>query len=167
MARKRKTTQPISINVAPGGIRRASMDAESQVFDMFLSAHQSGFEGFAAEMILQSVIQSAVHILRTEWYLAFHEGVEEHRERWRAELAEYLEVFSRQFRTAMDALGAGFGDAWDVAVAEHNDCSRQNIEGGAYAYVIPRFNEDGSHEPVGPKDGPYLAREFKGRVPLV
>lgn len=42
--------------------------------------------------------------------------------------------------------------------AEHNECARANLDatqGKCYTCVLPDFNADGTHGPVGPQDVPW------------
>lgn len=56
------------------------------------------------------------------------------------------------------ALGDRFQEHHGRARDSHNGCARTNLDnskGHLYCFVLPRFNPDGTHEPIGPRDFPW------------
>lgn len=59
-------------------------------------------------------------------------------------------------------LGDRFQAAYDSAKASHNECARINLDnsdGRLFCFVLPRFNPDGTHDPVGPRDIPWNRKD--------
>ena len=51
-----------------------------------------------------------------------------------------------------------FQQYYQESLESHNSCERNNLDnskGTFYCYVLPKFNEDGTHEPWGEKDVPW------------
>jgi hypothetical protein len=103
---------------------------------------------FAAVMALQSLIMQEEKILRLE---PKHEELQAERERY---------VGMR--KVLKEKLGKDFDSFYGPVAQGHNDCARMNLDnskGMIYCYVLPRFNDDGSHGPVGDKDYPWAMME--------
>jgi len=109
-------------------------------------------------MVAYSVVAAAKQVLRIE------DGLRTNPER--AEIiAEDLKLTREHYtRTLLDArktLGADFDTLYAQARDTENECARTNLDssnGTLYCYVIPKgFNDDGTHEPLGPRDFPWGA----------
>lgn len=73
-------------------------------------------------------------------------------------IAEYVE----HRKEMKDSLGARFEEVYQAAKAEHNACERENLdnsEGELFCYVLPVFRDDGTHEPIGPRDFPWARKD--------
>lgn len=73
-------------------------------------------------------------------------------------IAEYVE-HRKEMR---EALGEKFEEVYREAKKTHNECERANLdnsEGHLFAYVLPEFRDDGSHEPLGPRDFPWAQKD--------
>lgn len=161
-----KKTSPISINIEPGMIRKLSMEREAEVFNTAMAGvgMSGAFGMFATGMMLQGLLETARHILRTEWSLA-HDSPEA-LAKWpdppAAQLAELKATFATMYAQAKMTLGKQFQALWERHVAEANVCERNNLnnsKGKFYCYIVPKFNDDGTHDPVGEKDGPWAQSE--------
>lgn len=74
-------------------------------------------------------------------------------------IAEYVE-----HRAEMkEALGEKFEAIYNEAKATHNECERANLDnskGLLFCFVLPKFNDDGTHEPIGPRDFPWAQKDL-------
>lgn len=107
---------------------------------------------FAVQMLTYNVVHAAEHALRIE-----------HGARGEAtpDVLRAREQFTKTLAAARDALGDKFDASYATSVSEHNECARRNLDnsnGLVYAFIIPAFEADGTHAPLGPKDFPW-ARE--------
>jgi len=58
---------------------------------------------------------------------------------------------------AEEALDENFAEWYKASKKSHNDCARANLgdSGVLFAFVLPEFHADGTHEPLGPRDVPW------------
>jgi len=114
--------------------------------------------GFTAMMVMQSLIELEETIIRIEWYHSV--GIDAPREN--------LEHEKRRYAVAREKVKKVFGDMFDpyyeASRNSSNECARANLDnskGTIYSYVLPKFHDDGTHEPWGEKDVPWGAEERK------
>jgi hypothetical protein len=109
--------------------------------------------GFAAQMAFQRIIELEEEIIRMEWNET--RGEKDEFQTIPDETRRYVRLRAR-LRTALDA--GSFKDWYEQARTTHNKCARTNLdntEGRLYCFVLPKFYEDGSHDPWGPHDVPW------------
>jgi hypothetical protein len=112
----------------------------------------SDLQNFAGMMALQQLIQTEEEIVRGEWYQQTGQRDIYARDE-EALAAEYREMRA-QLKTSI----SNFEEAYENSRASHNHYARTNLDssnGHLFCYVLPKFNEDGSHEPWGSQDVPW------------
>lgn len=154
MAKKKSVKAPITIDADPMAIVKMSKQRESAVMDEFVNAIGNPmFGGFAAQMAVQSLIMKERAIIQAEYYKQ-ECGKESFGFDPVNDVAEYVKM-----RADIKAkLGADFDKYYDSQRATDAKCARANLDnsnGKMYCYVLPRFNDDGTHDPWGPKDIPW------------
>lgn len=119
-----------------------------------------GQDDFMRQMVAYMVYKAAEHILRIE------DGARLNPKADPVTLAEDVSIAKRQYVKALTAarktLGADFDRLYEQARLEGNAGARSNLDsynGMLYNYVVPKFYDDGTHEPLGPRDFPW------GQVP--
>lgn len=147
------TTKPKPTPPTPLGgntVRDAHYARENRAMDEMATLAKNDSSGLAADIFMAFVVEAAVFVLRTEHgrggvvtpYVA------------RAR-AHYVTITTK----AREALGdERFDEMYKRRVAEHNARTRSDLDranGATYAFVLPTFNPDGTHEPLGPKDFPW------------
>jgi hypothetical protein len=108
--------------------------------------------GIGVQLGVHILIELEEMIVREEWKESigkpdFYANKKEHMEKY---------IFLRKM--AKEKLGSSFKTTYDASKNMHNKCARNNLdnsEGRFYCYVLPKFNDDGIHEPWGPKDVPW------------
>lgn len=73
-------------------------------------------------------------------------------------LDEIRTRYVRLRRKIAEVLGDEFDSAYEAAKRTHNECERTNLDnsdGRLFCYVLPKFNADGTHDPLGPRDFPW------------
>lgn len=105
--------------------------------------------GMVGLMLAHSVVRAAVQVLRLEIPIGGNSDADIDRAR-----TQYTKALAAAKRT----LGDKFPTLYAEALRGHNECARANLDnfnGGTYTYVIPAFNDDGTHAPLGPRDYPW------------
>lgn len=163
-----KASKPIHINLptnAASLIKDYAQKQEDAVLDQMLSmaGGMPGMPpgmggifgeigGFANAMVCQSLLKREEGIIRAEWYES--RGVNSIESSAEA-IDRYVVARAKaEKQLGKEALEAQLAQAR----AEHNECARINLNnsnGMLYCYVLPDFNPDGTHGPVGPKDIPW------------
>lgn len=109
-----------------------------------------------AEMAVYGLYNIQESIIRLEHFLSHsppnavsnQERVEKYKTEHKKTRAKLVKQFGKE---TFDTLYAKIR-------ATNNECARNNLDnsdGTLYSYVIPEFNSDGTHGPIGPKDIPW------------
>jgi hypothetical protein len=109
-------------------------------------AQMVGFNPMARLMLAEFVVKAAENVLRVE-----HRGSPGDAAAERAQYAKAL-------KKARDTLGSDFDALYAECLKEHNEgarCGLDSSNGTLFCFVLPKFNPDGTHDPVGPKDQPW------------
>lgn len=162
---KKTPTQPTQATTDLAGLftvlRDESLANERALSGMLNSAIGGGMgDLFGMGSMIQSlaayaVVQAAEKILRIEDAIRLNP---EHKLRLDDDLRVVREHFTQTLADARRSLGPDFDRLYEESRREHNDCARSNLKhskGTMYTYVVPRFNDDGTHDPVGPRDFPW------------
>lgn len=108
--------------------------------------------GFASAMVCQELLRREEAIIRSEWYESLGKTIMETSEH---SIQRYVEARTKaEAKYGLDALKL----MMERAREEHNECARSNLdnnEGRTYSWVLPEFESDGSHGPVGDRDVPW------------
>jgi hypothetical protein len=130
--------------------------------DMFDAMLEAAGEGdadetvFAVMMALQALIETEESILRDE-----HAELQGTPNLRHDVTAGRLEC-TRKRKALKEKLGDAFEQHYEQARAGHNECARANLDnsdGRLFCYVLPKFNDDGTHEPWGERDVPWNANQ--------
>lgn len=155
----RKAPQPFVLNINPDQIvdlhyaneDRVNEDLAAIFANPMMSAMMGG-PGFAGEMVAFSVYKAAEHVLRIEDAARLYPHVP----------TNDVERAKLQYRKALvsarKTLGPSFDAIYEACRVENNECARLNLDqsnGTMYCYVVPKFNDDGTHESPGPRDFPW------------
>jgi len=115
-----------------------------------------GPDDFMRQTVAYTVYKAAEHVLRIEDHARLNPQVDS------VALAEDVSIAKNQYVKALTAarktLGADFDLLYEKARLEGNECTRLNLDshnGILYCYVVPKFYDDGTHEPLGPRDFPW------------
>jgi len=112
------------------------------------------YRGFATQMAFTSLVQQEESIIRMEWNE--RQGDKDRFRTLQQEIDRYVDM---RRRLKAEAASPEVFDAWYREAREsHNSCARANLDntdGRIYSYVLPEFNDDGTHEPWGPRDVPW------------
>ena len=121
-----------------------------------LSQAQSGEEaGFFAAMLLQDIIDTSKMIVSLEFYLEHNPPNPVSNQK---QIDKYKDIYTKARKHAQEILGDQYNRLMNEGLEEHNECARSNLDssdGKVFSYVLPEFNEDGSHEPWGDRDVPW------------
>lgn len=102
-------------------------------------------------MAVFSLIDLEKHIILIEHYLSNNPPNEvSNQKRVNSYKQQYRELISK----VKALLGEQFQTIYDTIKRINNEDARETIDSGFYDYVLPAFNDDGSHEPWGEKDVP-------------
>lgn len=164
MRKTKKTPTPTPATTNLAGLFTVLRDeslANERALSGMLNAAVGGGMGdlFGMGAMIQSlaayaVVQSAEKILRIEDAIRLNP---EHKT-LSDDLCVVREHFTATLVDARRSLGPDFDRLYEESRREHNDCARANLncsKGTMYTYVVPRFNDDGTHDPVGPRDFPW------------
>lgn len=164
--KKRKATAPVPIEIrVPEGtdlgavIRDAHLAQERRAYDglnafVAMGGNAPGMD-FMRSMVAYSVLKSAEQVLRIEDELRTAPA---RRARIEEDIKFTREHYARTLAGARQTLGLDFDRLYMAAVAEHNANARQMLDssnGTTFDFIIPKFNDDGTHEPLGPRDFPW------------
>lgn len=128
--------------------RKASAD----MFDACLDPEDSPFGTFKAKMAVQYLLEAEEEIIQAEWDLA--RGKPDPY----TNLDEARQQYASMRKKARQSLGNRFKELMARIKQSHNSCARANLDnsdGHLFAFVLPEFHDDGSHEPVGERDVPW------------
>ena len=163
MATKKKTpadSAPIEISTGASVIpmeARLALQEHGYELDLALVDQMAlmfaegggGMGGFLTQTLLYPVVEAAKNVLVLE-------HLRGHREQ--AEVARARKAYSDIVTRVREALGADYEALLGARLAEQNAEARAELDGSdgrALSYVIPRFNDDGTHDAVGPRDFPW------------
>lgn len=135
---------------------------EQSAFDAFVDGVAKREKGtlnlgstFDAQMVMHMLIEQEETIIRAEWdksvgrdWLEIDLG---------AEKTLYVSMRTR----LKQAMGSSFQTLYDSQRKSHNEGARHNLgdHGMLFSFVLPVFQDDGSHEPWGPRDVPWGHKE--------
>ena len=108
--------------------------------------------GFAAGLLAHFVAKAACHVLLLE-----HDSNGE----VTPDVVRAREQFTKALMKGCEVLGSKFDALYTAKIAEHNAGARMTLDQSngttrsITAYVIPAFEADGTHAPIGPKDFPW------------
>jgi hypothetical protein len=132
-------------------------------FDMFkecVDSFKRGGNGvppeFAARMAMTSLVMREESIIQEEWNASVGRADRFDNPEWNR--INYVEMR----RIAREAFGDDLEPLLGQARDEHNECERHNLDnsdGNLFCFVLPKFHEDGSHEPWGARDVPWNIKE--------
>jgi len=122
--------------------------------ESILDRYVKGSDDFITSMAIQILIDLEQEIIRSEWHKSkgkpdFYEDIKKSTERY---------VVLR--KKAKEKLLDSFDSLYRQVKESHNSCERSNLDtskGSLFCFVLPVFNDDGSHEPWGSKDVPWNA----------
>ena len=146
--------KPSVLNITP----RAFVDECNKRDDGFVGGMLEGINlggemgGLAAMLGIESLIQQEERILMLE---PDHE-----------ELPNEIQRYVEMRKKIKAALGQKFEEIYQQARKTHNECACANLissKGTIYSYVLPKFNDDGSHEPLGSRDFPWNQKKERTR----
>jgi hypothetical protein len=108
------------------------------------------YQGFAARMAFSLLIDQEETIIRTEWEKGRGED-------WLETSLENERGIYVGMRAKLKASVANFDEFYQSVRESHNECARKNLgdHGLLFCFVLPKFNEDGTHEPWGERDVPW------------
>lgn len=106
---------------------------------------------FAAMGAFGQLMEQEETIIREEWSRSKGEndGL--------TDLDEERKVYA-EMRAKLKAAVTNFDEWYEQSRKSHNECARANLDnskGHLFCYVLPKFNEDGTHEPWGEHDVPW------------
>lgn len=108
--------------------------------------------GFAESISAQMLLRLEKAVIRSEWYESLGKPSVENSADC---IARYAQARSKvEAKFGSDAVA----EMLQRARKAHNECARDNLDnsnGLLYCWVLPEFNSDGSHEPIGPRDVPW------------
>ena len=144
-------------------------ERQKQMFDFFAKASKKedsellegdingqSFKDFSVMMAVQHLIELETQIIRAEWHKSI--GKEDHY----TDIKEITEEYVRAKRKAKKDLGNKFQSAYEDSRNSHNECARNNLDnsdGKLYAFVLPKFRNDGTHYTYGERDVPWNNKE--------
>lgn len=133
-------------------IKGAHYAQEDYALEQVAMAARMDPNGFAGGLLAHFVAKAAVHVLLME-----HDSKG-------AVTPDVLRARSQYTKALMkgcEVLGAKFDALYTAKIAEHNTGARSTLDQSngttrsTTAYVIPAFEADGTHAPIGPKDFPW------------
>lgn len=158
-AKPPKTSNPIQFGQTNDAVKLIRNLAQQQQDDMFagminmvVGINLPGMGDFASTMICQDLLEREKTVVAAKWYETCGMNT----------ILSAEEATKRYVEARIQAekkLGKkNLVSALDKARFEHNECARANLDssnGMLFCYVLPNFNSDGTHGPVGPKDVPW------------
>ena len=132
-----------------GAIKDTYYDQQDRVLSGIAIMAKMDLDGFVGgRMLAHFVVKAQEHILRV--------GDAEPGDAARARTQ-----YTKALTEARRVLGSLFDSHYRDCLADHNKCARETLDrsnGTLHSYVIPRFNDDGTHDPLGPSDFPWGAK---------
>ena len=108
--------------------------------------------GFAGSLLAHFVVKAAVHVLLMEHDSAGAVTKDVLRAR---------DQYTKALMKGCEVLGSKFDALYTAKIAEHNAGARMTLDQSngttrsITAYIVPAFEADGTHPPIGPKDFPW------------
>jgi len=131
---------------------RTTIDDNKQAmvenFNFFIAEGGALFESMA----FHSIVQLEESIIRAEWDEKYETPKDMYDDR-KKDKKEYI----RQRKLLKEKYGKKFDKLYKESKDSHNKCAKANLKNSGnllYSYVLPKFNEDGTHEPWSEKDVP-------------
>jgi len=107
---------------------------------------------FMVQMAVYSIITMEESIIRSEWDA--YNGKPDYYYNKKESAAKYAYLK----KLGKEKLKKSFDKVYEKSRKSHNECARTNLDncnGNIFCYVLPKFNDDGTFEPWGPKDIPW------------
>lgn len=161
--RVKKTPAPVVVNASMDLVAKTIQDCayaqEDRALNMIAGlfsnpgmAAAMGPPGFAESLVAFTVYKAAEHVLRIEDGARLYPGnptndVDRAKLQYRKALA-----------SARKSLGANFDRLYEECRVKNNKSARKLLDqsnGKMYYHVVPKFNDDGTHDPLGPHDWPW------------
>ena len=121
--------------------------------DLIKEAFDDLSDSFYIQIGIRGIVNLEEEIIRSEW------GESIGKKDFYDDVRSSIERYKKLRKLATDKLGMKrFQQYYQESLESHNSCERNNLDnsdGGLYCYVLPKFNEDGTHEPWGEKDVPW------------
>lgn len=113
------------------------------------------YAGFSARMAIQGIVKKEESIIRSKWDK--QRGKKNPYDDIDRDVREYVDMRQR----AKEVFGEKFEPLYEAIRASHNSCARSNLgdHGLLYCFILPKFNEDGTHEPWGERDVPWGVKD--------
>ena len=107
--------------------------------------------GFMAQMAFHGLIEKEESIIHTKWNI--ERGVKDPYDDLDRDVREYVEMRVK----LSEAFPEQFDERYQQQKDTHNECARANLgdTGVLFSFVLPKFNDDGTHEPWGDRDVPW------------
>lgn len=161
--RVKKTSAPVVVNASMDLVAKTIQDLayaqEDSVNETFAAIFSNpmmsammGGSAFAGQLVAFSVYQAAEHVLMIE------DGVRLYPQIPSSDVERAKLQYRKALASARKTLGKDFDALYEAVRLEHNENARFNLDqskGMMNAYVVPKFNDDGTHDPLGPRDFPW------------
>ena len=126
--------------------------ASADMFDACLDPDDGSFGTFKAQMAIQYLLEIEEEIIQAEW------DASRGKPDPYTDLGKSRQQYAEMRRKARQSLGGRFDELMAGVKESHNSCARANLDnsdGRLFAFVLPEFHDDGSHDPVGERDVPW------------
>jgi len=161
--RAKQTPAPVVVNADMNLVAKTIQDcayaqednAREMLAGLFSNpgmAAMMGPPGFAESLVAFTVYKAATHVLRIEDGARLYPGNPTN-DVDRAKLQ-----YQKAVASARKSLGADFDRLYEECRVENNKSARLCLDrskGKMYYHVVPKFNDDGTHDPLGPRDWPW------------
>jgi hypothetical protein len=109
--------------------------------------------GFCYQMAMTILVNKEESIIQQEW------NAEVGRDDKYDDIPKEIEHYKGMRAKAEEVMGEAFAAQYEQSRGTHNQCARSNLgdSGVLFCFVLPKFNNDGTHEPWGPRDVPWGA----------
>jgi hypothetical protein len=111
---------------------------------------------FESQMAIQFLIDREEEMVQAEWDESCNKPDPY------TDLPSAKQEYADKRRKAREVIGDAFDEMLARQRATHNSCARANLdnsEGRLFSFVLPEFDDDGSHAPMGPRDTPWNSRK--------
>lgn len=115
-------------------------------------------DNFYISMAIQFLLDLEENIIRAEWEEKYKKINRHADDLYKDDLENYIS----QRAELKEYLQDNFDSIYDRQKNEHNECERANLENhnhDIYCWVLPKFNDDGTHESWTEKDVPKPEKE--------
>lgn len=160
----KKTRKPSAVTQAPDAtnegltanfveaIKEVHYAQENHALEQVAMMARMDPNGFAAGLLAHFVAKAACHVLLIE-----HDNKGE----VTPDVVRARGQYTKALMKGCEVLGSKFDALYTAKIAEHNAGARMTLDQSngttrsITAYVIPAFEADGTHAPIGPKDFPW------------